>query len=210
MDQIDDLTRLITGAQDGLRTLIERSKQEGQQAGEVKSALTGLTGRAVSKDGGITVTVDSSGVPTALELSPAVGRLGPHQLAGEIMTCLRHAQAALAKTAEEQFRGNPLGERFAHGLAGRFPPPAAEPVTGPQEVPIGQLHAEAAAPIHTKAAAPIHTKATAPVQAAATAPPPAPVRTPRPVRAPEPEEPDDDFADRGVFQNPDRREHRRG
>lgn len=196
MDQIADLTRLITGAQDGLRTLIERSQQEGQRAGEVKSALSGLTGRAVSKDGGITVTVDSSGVPTALELSPAVGRLGPQQLAGEIMTCLRRAQAALAKTAEDQFRGNPLGERFAQGLAGRFPAPAAEPVTGPPEIPIGRLHAEAAPP--------------PPSRAQAAAPPPAPIRTPRPTRAPEPSDPDDDFADHGILQGPDGRENHRG
>lgn len=128
------LAARVQAAQRGLTQLVEASQREGAQAAQVRDGLGALAGRASSKDGGITVTVDSSGAMTGLELTGALTRFTPPQLAGEILACQRRAQADLAARAQERFGGNAFGERLAASLAERYPVPP-EPQRAPQRAP---------------------------------------------------------------------------
>lgn len=146
MTEPDDLAARAQKAQRGLQQLIESTRREGEEATQARLDFKAVSGRASSPDGGIKVVVDHSGGLTGLELTSAIGRFGPQQLAGEILTCVKKAQANLAGQARERLGGTIFGETIATGLAGRFPAPPepAQPVPG-REMTLGQLHEDATA-----------------------------------------------------------------
>jgi YbaB/EbfC DNA-binding family len=83
-------------ADDMLRQFEARIDEQLAQADRLRSAMESLQVTKRVRDGSVAVTVDSSGGLAGLKLSAAALRLGPDELANEILACAKGAQAALA------------------------------------------------------------------------------------------------------------------
>ncbi len=117
-----------------------------------------LTVTESSADHRVVVTVDNSGVPTAITLSPNARGMDPAVLSAEIMSCLRRAQSALRAQVTELVRAtvgdDAAGVAITDQYAQRFPdprdpiPPSGDspPTAAPSFPPPGLAFSDAAAP----------------------------------------------------------------
>lgn len=89
--------------------------------------MQALTVTESSRDGRVGVTVDSSGVPTAIDLSPNSRGMDPAALSVEIMSCMRRAQSSLRTRVTELVRDtvgdDEAGAAITAQYAQRFPDP---------------------------------------------------------------------------------------
>jgi hypothetical protein len=83
-------------ADDMLRQFEARIDEQLAQADQLRSTMESLRATNRVRSGSIAVTVDSSGGLAGLRLSAAALKLGPDELAGEILACAKGAQAKLA------------------------------------------------------------------------------------------------------------------
>ncbi|MEU2176638.1 YbaB/EbfC family nucleoid-associated protein [Nocardia sp. NPDC019219] len=94
---------------------------------ELESRMRALTVTEAGKDDRVRVTVDSSGAPTAIDLSPSSRGMDPAVLSAEIMACLRRAQSALRIQVGELVRNtvgdDEAGAAITAQYAERFPDP---------------------------------------------------------------------------------------
>ncbi|WP_330232100.1 YbaB/EbfC family nucleoid-associated protein [Nocardia sp. NBC_00508] len=108
--------------------------------------MTALTVTESSGDGRVSVTVESSGVPTAINLSAGSRGMDPAVLSDEIMSCLRRAHSVL-RTEVTELVQNTVGDDEAgvaiiDQYAQRFPDPepqAAAPIERPALPPSGDV-----------------------------------------------------------------------
>ncbi|WP_280253229.1 YbaB/EbfC family nucleoid-associated protein [Nocardia abscessus] len=101
---------------------------------ELEGRMRELTVTESSMDRRVVVTVDSSGVPTAITLSPSSRGMDPAVLSAEIMSCLRQAHSTLRAEVTGLVRNtvgeDPAGVAITEQYAERFPdpdPPTVEP-----------------------------------------------------------------------------------
>ncbi len=101
---------------------------------ELEGRMRELTVTESGKDRRVVVTVDSSGVPTAITLSPSSRGMDPAVLSAEIMSCLRQAHSTLRAEVTGLVRNtvgdDPAGVAITEQYAQRFPdpdPPTVEP-----------------------------------------------------------------------------------
>ncbi|MBF6468891.1 YbaB/EbfC family nucleoid-associated protein [Nocardia beijingensis] len=94
---------------------------------ELESRMQTLTVTESGKDDRVRVTVDGSGAPTAIDLSPSSRGMDPAVLSAEIMACLRRAQSALRVQVGELVRStvgdDEAGTAITAQYAERFPDP---------------------------------------------------------------------------------------
>ena len=103
--------------------------QDGRAAA-LSRRVAGLTCRASSTDGAIQVTVGPSGQVQELELDDRVQRLAGRELARQILTVMRRAQAGLAEKVSAEVRDTvgadtETGRAVIHSFETRFPQPSA-------------------------------------------------------------------------------------
>jgi DNA-binding protein YbaB len=101
------------------------------QGQDLAARLSAISATAVSANGAIQVTVDSSGVLTDLRLDEKVRQWPATQTAAQIMAVLRRAQSSLASRAASAVAAtvgehSPMGRAVVDGYAHRFPVPAEE------------------------------------------------------------------------------------
>ncbi|MGW5217105.1 YbaB/EbfC family nucleoid-associated protein [Nocardia sp. NPDC004085] len=94
---------------------------------ELECRMQALTVTESSRDGRVGVTVDSSGVPTAIDLSPNSRGMDPGALSAEILSCMRRAQSSLRTRVTELVRDtvgdDEAGAAITAQYAQRFPDP---------------------------------------------------------------------------------------
>ncbi|MGK8508632.1 YbaB/EbfC family nucleoid-associated protein [Nocardia asiatica] len=94
---------------------------------ELEGRMRDLTITESSADRRVVVSVDNSGVPTAITLSPNARGMDPAVLSAEIMSCLRRAQSALRAQVTELVRAtvgdDAAGVAITDQYAQRFPDP---------------------------------------------------------------------------------------
>ncbi|WP_063049029.1 YbaB/EbfC family nucleoid-associated protein [Nocardia arthritidis] len=135
---------------------------------ELEGRMQALTVTESGKDGRVRVTVDSSGAPTAIDLSPSSRGLDPAVLSAEIMSCLRQAQSALRTQVMELVR-NTVGDDEA-GVAivaqyiQRFPDPEPQSDTSFEDrTSSSSGHSPSMTPAHSPAPqSPASSEATPP------------------------------------------------
>jgi hypothetical protein len=92
----------IDAAEEWLDSWAARANAQAEQSVQLSRRVAALTGSARSRDASIQVTVRSSGQVELLELDDRVQRLPGAELARQITTVIRHAEANLAaKVASE-------------------------------------------------------------------------------------------------------------
>ncbi|ACU38076.1 YbaB/EbfC family nucleoid-associated protein [Actinosynnema pretiosum subsp. pretiosum] len=116
---------------------IQNSLRQADQLTQVARELS-VTRR--SPDGAVTVTVDSGGNVTALDLGEAALRKRAPELSAEIMSTMRAAQAQLAARMQEAVApilggDSTATEAIVGGLKEKFPEPPPEPPAGQQPPP---------------------------------------------------------------------------
>ncbi|MBX6354901.1 MAG: hypothetical protein IRZ05_03480 [Micromonosporaceae bacterium] len=92
-------------ADDMLRQFEARIDEQLAQADRLRSVMESVQASNEVRDGAIAVTVDSSGGLADLRLSAAALRLGPQELASEILACAKGAQAKLAQAIGQTVSG---------------------------------------------------------------------------------------------------------
>lgn len=102
-------------------------EQKARRYGELQERMAVVSASASSSDGRVSVTVDSTGVPTAIDLGPGVRSIDPAALSAEILSCMRKAQLKLRAEVADVVRatvGNDsAGESIIAALDERFPDP---------------------------------------------------------------------------------------
>lgn len=110
---------------------------------ELEGRMQALTVTESGKDGRVQVTVDSSGAPTAIDLSPRSRGADPAVLSAEIMSCLRQAQSALRIQVTELVRNtvgdDEAGAAIVAQYIQRFPDP--EPQAEAEAEAVGEAEA---------------------------------------------------------------------
>ncbi|MGW6702931.1 YbaB/EbfC family nucleoid-associated protein [Nocardia sp. NPDC055049] len=105
-------------------------EQKAQRYEELQGQMAMTSATASSAGGRVSVTVDSTGVPTAIGLGPATRSMDPDALSAEILSCMRKAQVTLrSEVADVMSRvvgEDPAGESILDILAERFPDVEAE------------------------------------------------------------------------------------
>ncbi|MEV3962672.1 YbaB/EbfC family nucleoid-associated protein [Nocardia sp. NPDC050193] len=150
-----DLDRAIAG----FAQLAADAERRAQRFSELQERMTALTATESGAGGRVSVTVDSSGVPTAIDLAPGVRNMDSRALSTEILSCMRRAQGKLrpgiAGLVHDIVGEDPAGAALVDSFDRRFPeaettatpaqesdapqvgratPPAADPLS-PQQRP---------------------------------------------------------------------------
>ena len=120
------LGRNLDADQEAMRSWSEHVSGRTEAAADLADRVATLTASASGDDGGIRVTVASSGVLTGLELDDRVRRLRGRELAGEILWTMRRAQAGLTRRVAEAVdetvgAGTETGKAVLESFAQRFP-----------------------------------------------------------------------------------------
>ncbi|MDT4993107.1 MAG: hypothetical protein QOH97_2999 [Actinoplanes sp.] len=120
------LDRNLDADQDATRSWSERVSGRTEAAADLADRVATLAASATGGDGGIRVTIASSGVLTGLELDDRVHHLPGAELAGEILRTIRRAQSCLAErvaVAVEETVGadTETGKAVLDSFARRFP-----------------------------------------------------------------------------------------
>ncbi|MFI7525557.1 YbaB/EbfC family nucleoid-associated protein [Nocardia salmonicida] len=107
-------------------------EQKAQRYGELQGQMAMTSASASSVGGRVSVTVDSTGVPTAIGLGPGTRSMDPDALSAEILACMRKAQVNLrsevADLVSRVVGEDPAGASILDILAERFPNVEAESV----------------------------------------------------------------------------------
>jgi len=125
----------LAAAQRNLLQLLEHTEREREQADAVSEVMNGITGRATTPDGAITVTVDGRGLLSDIVFTNGITRRSPPRLAADLMHCVRQAQATLAEEFSERAGADPFAVRIAEGYQARFPQPMPEVGEAPRRTP---------------------------------------------------------------------------
>jgi hypothetical protein len=140
------LGRNLEASADAMRSWTAQVSGHTEAAAALADRVASLTSSAEGAEGGIRVTVASSGILTALELDAAVPQTGP-ALAAEILRAMRRAQAGLAARVAEAVdetvgADTETGKAVLDSFAQRFPvetdPPAAPVMPSPPPFPTFQ------------------------------------------------------------------------
>lgn len=202
-----DLDRAIAG----FAQMAADAERRAQRFAELQERMTALTATESGAGGRVSVTVDTSGVPTAIDLAPGVREMDSRALSAEILSCMRRAQGKLrpsvAGLVHDIVGEDPAGAALVDGFDRRFPepetdattahysqpqadrspPPAADP-SSPQHRPVSPSWGSEAAQQTTEPYSSQH-RPTPP--AWGSAPPPTP-RTPGRNQVVAPDEPDEE------------------
>ncbi|MEU8894404.1 YbaB/EbfC family nucleoid-associated protein [Nocardia sp. NPDC048505] len=105
-------------------------EQKTRRLEELQGRMAAVSASASSAGGRVRVTVDSVGVPMAIDLSPGVRSMEPGALSAEILACMRKAQVGLRAEVAAVVHGtvgdDPAGASILAILADRFPDPDPE------------------------------------------------------------------------------------
>ncbi|PKV80661.1 YbaB/EbfC family nucleoid-associated protein [Nocardia fluminea] len=112
-------------------------EQKAQRLGELQGQMAMTSASASTAGGRVSVTVDSTGVPTAIGLGPSTRSMDPDALSAEILSCMRKAQVKLRSEVADVMRRvvgeDPAGASILDILAERFPDSESE--TASEHVP---------------------------------------------------------------------------
>ncbi|MFQ6228473.1 YbaB/EbfC family nucleoid-associated protein [Nocardia sp. NPDC002869] len=126
-----DLDRAI----EGFAQLAADGERRAQRFAELQERMTALTATESGAGGRVGVTVDSSGVPTAIDLAPGVREMDSRVLSAEILACMRRAQGKLrpgiAGLVHDIVGEDPAGAALVDGFDRRFPEPETSATTAP-------------------------------------------------------------------------------
>ena len=122
----------IDAAEEWLDSWVGQVNAQAQWSVELSRRVAALTGSAQGRDGAIRVMVGSAGQVERLELDDRVHELSGPQLAQDIMSVIRRAQAVLAGRVAEQVRetvgeDTETGRAVLHSFDSRFPAPSEGP-----------------------------------------------------------------------------------
>lgn len=102
-------------------------EQKARRYGELQERMTAMSASASSAGGRVSVTVDSTGVPTAIDLGSGARSMGLTALSAEILSCMRKAQvklrAEVADVVHAIVGNDSAGESIIAALDERFPDP---------------------------------------------------------------------------------------
>ena len=121
----------IDAAEEWLDSWVAQANAQAERSVELSRRVAALTGTAESRDGAIRVTVGSAGQVEKLELDDSISGRRGRDLAEEIMSVMRSAQAALSARVTDEVRAT-VGEDTETGRAvinsfdTRFAPPRDE------------------------------------------------------------------------------------
>lgn len=123
-------------AAESIAQLAEDFERQAKRFEELQGRMGALTVTDSSAGGRVSVTVDSNGVPTAINLSTSTRGMDPAMVSAEIMSCLRRAQAKLRAEVAEVVRStvgdDPSGAAIVEGFALRFPDPEPSGTVAPE------------------------------------------------------------------------------
>ncbi len=123
-------------------------EQKAQRFEQLQGQMALTSASASSAGGRVRVTVDSTGVPTAIGLGPGTRSMDPDALSAEILSCMRTAQVKLrSEVADVMHRvvgEDPAGASILDILAERFPDIEEEAAT--EHVPTATAFAAPANP----------------------------------------------------------------
>lgn len=169
-----------------LRKFAGSLEETAKKFDELRGSMAALAVTATSSDGRVRVTVDSNGVPTAIDLAVATRGMEPAALSTEIMACLHRAQAQLRSRVTDLVHDVVGEDSPASDMVGRyaerFPDPASMDGAISAEMPPSQPPANVPPPA---------SEPTTPPSAAADSASPL-SRKPNRDRVVIPDEPDDD------------------
>jgi hypothetical protein len=125
------LGRNLEASPDVMRSWHEHVSGRTDAAAALADRVATLAASASGDDGAITVTVASSGIPTALMLDDRVKRLAGAELAAEILRVMRQAQVDLVDRVAEAVdetvgAGTETGKAVLDSFAQRFPAEAGD------------------------------------------------------------------------------------
>lgn len=116
----------IDAAEEWLDAWVGQANAQAERSVELSRRVATLTGTAEGRDGAIRVTVGSAGQMERLELDQRVHQLPGPELATEIMSVMRRAQAALSGRVAEAVEATvgvdtETGRAVVHSFDTRFP-----------------------------------------------------------------------------------------
>jgi len=116
----------IDAAEEWLESWTASVNAQAERAAQLSSRVAALTGSAESNDGSIRVSVGSTGQIEKLELDDRVQRLRGEDLAKQILTVMRKAQAKLSAQVTEEVQATvgadtETGRAVIHSFDARFP-----------------------------------------------------------------------------------------
>ena len=125
------LGRDLDDAEEWVRSWSSQVSGRAEAAAALADRVAGLTASATGADGTVTVTVASSGNMTGLALADNVQRLDGAELAAQILTVMRRAQAGLservARAVDETVGADTeTGRAVLESFAQRFPAETGE------------------------------------------------------------------------------------
>lgn len=140
-----DLDRAIAG----FAQMAADAERRAQRFAELQERMTTLTATESGAGGRVSVTVDSSGVPTAIDLAPGVREMDSRALSAEILACMRRAQGKLrpgiAGLVHDIVGEDPAGAALVDGFDRRFPEPETSAATASNSGPPRADHPPASA-----------------------------------------------------------------
>jgi hypothetical protein len=118
----------LDAAEQWLDSWVSQVDVQAERSVELSRRVAALTGSADGRSGAIRVAVGSSGQVTSLELDDRVHGLSGSELARDIMTVMRRAQAALSAEVTEQVQAtvgadSETGRAVIGSFGTRFPVP---------------------------------------------------------------------------------------
>ncbi|MEU1952719.1 YbaB/EbfC family nucleoid-associated protein [Nocardia rhamnosiphila] len=135
-----DLDRAI----EGVAQMAADAERRAQRFAELQERMTALTATESGAGGRVGVTVDSSGVPIAIDLAPGVREMDSRVLSAEILACMRRAQGKLrpgiAGLVHDIVGEDPAGAALVDGFDRRFPAPETNATTAPDLDPAQTAH----------------------------------------------------------------------
>ncbi|MEU4315705.1 YbaB/EbfC family nucleoid-associated protein [Nocardia sp. NPDC024068] len=181
-----DLGRAI----EGFAQMAADAERKTQRFTELQQRMTALTATESGAGGRVGVTVDSSGVPVAIDLTPGVRDMDSRALSAEILSCMRRAQAKLrpgiAELVQDVVGADPAGAVIVDGFNRRFPEAETRAAEPRSFVP------SQADPPPPAAAPPFSPQHSAPLSGSSAAPPEPQTRKPDRDRIVTPDEPDEE------------------
>ncbi|MFI9533541.1 YbaB/EbfC family nucleoid-associated protein [Nocardia fusca] len=140
-----DLDRAIAG----FAQMAADAERRAQRFAALHERMTTLTATESGAGGRVSVTVDSSGVPTAIDLAPGVREMDSRALSAEILACMRRAQRKLrpgiAGLVHDIVGEDPAGAALVDGFDRRFPEPETSAATASNSGPPQADHPPASA-----------------------------------------------------------------
>ena len=118
----------VDAAEAWLDSWVAQVNAQAERSVELSRRVAALTGSAEGRDGAIRVTVGAAGQVERLDLDERVHELSGPRLAEEIMSVMRHAQAALSGRVADEVRAtvgqdSETGRAVIHSFHSRFSTP---------------------------------------------------------------------------------------